>query len=146
MSTDAEHASAWYGDGLRFECTRCGNCCTGSPGYVWVDDEEIAGIAHQLGVSVGEVRLLHTRIARGRVSLREFPNGDCVFLDPQTRLCRVYDARPRQCRSWPFWKSNIASPESWEETRRVCPGAGTGAFISAEELEQAAQRGPGPRK
>ena len=23
----------WYQDGLQFRCTRCGNCCTGAPGY-----------------------------------------------------------------------------------------------------------------
>ena len=25
----------WYADGLSFECTMCGNCCTGPPGAVW---------------------------------------------------------------------------------------------------------------
>ena len=35
----------WYQDGLAFECTRCGACCTGAPGYVWVNDEEIARLA-----------------------------------------------------------------------------------------------------
>ena len=30
-------AEPWYRDGLRFACTRCGACCTGAPGYVWVD-------------------------------------------------------------------------------------------------------------
>ena len=35
----------WFKDGLRFECTQCGDCCTGSPGYVWVNDEEISALA-----------------------------------------------------------------------------------------------------
>ena len=29
---------AWYSEGLRFECTQCGACCSGEPGYVWVDE------------------------------------------------------------------------------------------------------------
>ena len=28
--------------GLRFECTQCGDCCTGAPGYVWVNKAEIS--------------------------------------------------------------------------------------------------------
>ena len=35
----------WYRDGLAFTCTRCGACCTGAPGYVWVDADEIAALA-----------------------------------------------------------------------------------------------------
>ncbi|MFG0335929.1 MAG: YkgJ family cysteine cluster protein, partial [Maioricimonas sp. JB049] len=51
----------WYRDGLQFSCTQCGNCCTGSPGYVWVTEEEIAAIAAHLDKPIGEVRLMHTR-------------------------------------------------------------------------------------
>ncbi len=138
MTSHRKTSESWYGDGLRFQCTQCGNCCTGSPGFVWVDDEEIAEIARHLGRSIGEIRLMQTRIARGRVSLRDHANGDCVFLDPQTPLCSIYDARPKQCRSWPFWKSNIASPEAWEQTQEVCPGSGQGGFVSAAELERSA--------
>lgn len=138
MNTDEKTASPWYADGLRFECTQCGNCCTGSPGFVWVDDEELAAIAEHLKRSIGEIRLMHTRLARGRVSLREHANGDCVFLEPRTRTCSIYEARPRQCRTWPFWKSNIATPEAWERTRDVCPGCGQGDFVSASELERTA--------
>ncbi len=125
----------WYSDGLRFTCTQCGDCCTGSPGYVWVDDQELAAIADHLHTSIGELRLLHTRPARGGTSLREFTNGDCTFLDPQTRRCRVYAVRPRQCRTWPFWKSNIATPEAWQKTCSVCPGAGRGEFVPVEDIQ-----------
>ena len=42
----------WFKDGLRFTCTRCGKCCTGPPGFVWVNDEEVAAIAEYIGESV----------------------------------------------------------------------------------------------
>ena len=32
----------WYAAGLRFFCTQCGDCCSGAPGFVWVNEEEIA--------------------------------------------------------------------------------------------------------
>jgi Fe-S-cluster containining protein len=124
----------WYRDGLRFECTQCGNCCTGSPGYVWVNDVEIREIAAYLDKPVGEIRLLNTRPARGKTSLIEYANGDCIFFDPHGRGCTIYPVRPVQCRTWPFWASNIESPEAWRQTQSVCPGAGQGELVTLETI------------
>jgi Fe-S-cluster containining protein len=123
----------WYKDGLRFTCTMCGDCCTGEPGYVWVDDKALAAIADHLGETVEQVEGLYTRPVRGGRTLREKANGDCVFYDRQ-RGCTIYPVRPPQCRTWPFWQSNIASPEAWRKTCAVCPGSGKGELISAEEI------------
>ena len=125
----------WYAEGLRFECTQCGDCCTGAPGAVWVTDEELTAIAAELGQPLGEVRLLHTKLMGGRWSLRDYPNGDCVFLDPQTRRCQVYAARPMQCRTWPFWPSNIETTDSWKRTCDHCPGSGMGTLHSLEVIQ-----------
>jgi Fe-S-cluster containining protein len=71
----------WYEDGLRFTCTRCGHCCTGEPGFVWVDDDDLAAIAQLRGETLEEVKALYVRwTTRGR-TLREKSNGDCVFYD-----------------------------------------------------------------
>jgi len=70
-----------------------------------------------------------------RKSLNEYNNGDCVFFDGQTRKCKVYEVRPRQCRTWPFWDSNVRSPESWAATCQVCPGSGTGRLYQLGEIE-----------
>lgn len=126
----------WYRDGLEFKCTQCGNCCTGSPGYVWVTDEDIQNIAEYLDKPVGEIRLLYSRPARGKVSLTEYANGDCVFFDGEKRGCQIYPVRPVQCRTWPFWHSNIDSPELWAKTQQECPGAGRGDFVSLEQIQE----------
>jgi hypothetical protein len=123
----------WYQDGLRFRCTRCGNCCTGEPGAVWVSEEEVAAIAAHRGEPVEEVKGLYTRLVNRKRTLRERLNGDCVFFD-RTAGCTVYTVRPRQCRTWPFWESNVETPEAWRRTCEVCPGAGQGALIAAEEI------------
>src|SRR5262245_8313639 len=120
----------WYRDGLHFRCTRCGNCCTGEPGFVWVNAEEIAAIAEYRGEPVEEVKGLYTRREWSRRSLKEKANGDCVFYE-RGRGCTVYEVRPRQCRTWPFWESNVATPEAWEQTCAVCPGSGKGELIPA---------------
>ena len=126
----------WYKDGLRFECTQCGNCCTGAPGYVWVNRAEIEGIAAEVGeVDVEAFEDVYVRKVGIRRSLREFPNGDCVFFDNEKRTCTVYNARPRQCRTWPFWESNLKSPQAWAETCEVCPGSGSGKLYQIERIE-----------
>lgn len=126
-------ADNWYHEGLRFRCTRCGNCCTGPPGFVWVNEEEVAAFAKFRGESNRQTKALYTRLVDGDRSLKEKANGDCVFYDRQAG-CTIYPVRPRQCRTWPFWESNLATPEAWGKTCTVCPGAGKGDLISEEEI------------
>ena len=129
----------WFKDGLKFRCTGCGDCCTGAPGYVWVNAAEIAALASQVGLDVETFERRYVRRIGIRKSLVEFPNGDCVFFDNQSRKCGVYEARPRQCKTWPFWDSNLRSPTTWKQTCEVCPGSGQGQLISLESIrEQAA--------
>jgi Fe-S-cluster containining protein len=124
---------SWYDDGLRFRCTRCGNCCTGEPGFVWVNEEEIRRIAEYRGESVDEVTQIFTTAVGEDRSLREKLNGDCVFYD-RTLGCTIYPVRPRQCHTWPFWESNVQSETAWQRTCEICPGSGKGELISAEEI------------
>jgi Fe-S-cluster containining protein len=129
----------WYEDGLRFRCTRCGNCCTGAPGAVWVSAEEIAALADWLGASREAFERSYVRAVGGGRSLLERFGGDCVFYDARARGCTVYEARPVQCRAWPFWDANVASPGAWDETARACPGAGRGELVSADEIQRRAR-------
>jgi Fe-S-cluster containining protein len=126
-------AQPWFSGGLRFTCTQCGNCCTGEPGFVWVDDAELAAIAEHLGESPEVVRAVHGMKGHRGLSLREKANGDCTFYDRE-KGCTVYPVRPRQCRSWPFWESNLASEHAWQATCRVCPGAGQGELVPVAEI------------
>ncbi len=125
----------WYTDGLRFECSQCGDCCTGAPGFVWVSQAEIDAIAEEVGMASEQFEDTYVRKIGARRSLREFPNGDCVFFDTENKGCQVYGARPIQCRTWPFWDSNLKSEKSWKETCEECPGSGAGKVYSLEEIE-----------
>ena len=126
----------WYRAGLKFTCSECGDCCTGAPGYVWVNSEEIAALAAAVGTTVDAFEDQYVRRVGMRKSLKEFPGGDCVFFDSQSRKCSVYEARPRQCRTWPFWDSNLKTAEDWKHTCSVCPGSGKGRLYSLEEIEE----------
>jgi len=118
----------WFGDGLSFSCTQCGNCCTGPSGYVWFSDEEAQAMADYLGLDVHAFLRKYAQRAMGRWTLGEVRNGrdyDCVFLEEMgdgRRGCSIYPVRPTQCRTWPFWPSNMKSRRAWEAAAKTCPG------------------------
>lgn len=143
-NTPPEAGAAWYAAGLRFECTSCGNCCSGGPGYVWVNDTELQRIASFLGISPQAAADACCRTVGNRTSLREVRNAvgqyDCIFLAGQSdgrRVCRIYDVRPAQCRAWPFWEGNLIDPDAWRRAARKCPGIDRGRLWSAEEIDAA---------
>ena len=129
----------WYADGLRFACTRCGNCCQGA-GPVRVSDAEIEALSRRLELADHEFRVMYTRRLRnGDISLRETRERACVFYDP-ARGCRVHPDRPLQCRTWPFWSAVVHSSERWAEEARECPGMNRGPRYAAGHIATIAER------
>jgi Fe-S-cluster containining protein len=128
----------WYRDGLCFECTQCGNCCSGPPGYVWVTKADVARIAKFLGLD-GRLGKKYVRRVGLRHSLTEKKDGDCIFLtrkDGRTS-CSIYPVRPIQCRTWPFWTTNLASQDDWNEAHRsTCPGMNKGRHYDLVTIER----------
>ena len=124
-------ASPWYREGLQFTCTGCGDCCTGDPGYVWVERAEIEALARFLGLSIDDFGKRYLRKVGARHSLIEKPNGDCVFYDGG---CTVYTARPAQCRSFPFWGENLKSRKAWDDVAAECPGMNRGKLYTLEKI------------
>jgi len=127
-------AGLWYAEGLHFACQACGRCCGGAPGSVWVDDGELTELAAYLNMAAAEFyRRYMRRLWRG-MSLKEKYNYDCILLDADGH-CLAYEARPLQCRTWPFWQSNLASPEDWDQAANRCPGIGRGPLYTFEMIE-----------
>jgi len=128
----------WYNAGLCFDCSQCGNCCSGPPGYVWVTREDMARIARFLGHPEERLNKEYVRRVGLRFSLREKTGGDCVFLTRQNGRagCSIYPVRPMQCRTWPFWNSNLKSPDAWNEAHRLtCPGMNRGKHYDLVQIE-----------
>lgn len=132
--TPAPRPGVWFSRGLRFTCiANCGQCCSGAPGYVWLTEDEIKAIATRLGCTRNAMATTYLRIASGKVSLREQPNGDCVFLVRPGMGCSIYADRPTQCRTFPFWPEVLRSPERWEDETDYCPGVGKGRLYCADD-------------
>lgn len=106
-------------DALRnFVCTQCGACCR-VPGYVRVTEEDITRIADHLEMDVDTFIARHTRLLpdRSGLSVLEEPDGACVHLT-QEGQCSLQDAKPAQCRGFPYsWRYPNMNEicEGWEE-------------------------------
>lgn len=87
-------------DNRRSACRRCAACCRW-PGHVLLTAADVAALSAFLGLGEEEFLRRHTRLAsnRAQLSLAERADGSCVFLDGSD--CRVYAARPEQCRRFP---------------------------------------------
>ncbi len=104
-------------------CAACGGrCCTGESGNIFVTPAEIASLASLLQMQEDDFRATYLEKRGYRFSLQERIVGmshDCVFFDREANGCRVYAARPKQCRTFPFWdyyKTRVG------ELKRECPG------------------------
>ena len=52
------------------------------------------------------------------------------------RGCGVYESRPLQCRTWPFWDGLLESRDAWEHSKNTCPGMDTGKRYDLAHVER----------
>jgi Fe-S-cluster containining protein len=102
-------------------------------GYVWVSRRESQRLADHLEITFEEFTRRYVRVVRGRHALTDRSDGACVFWDEG---CTVYPARPDQCRTFPFWRENVAHSDSWVETAKQCEGVGAGRLYSLGEIRR----------
>ena len=111
----------WFSEGLKFKCTGCGKCCTGSPGYVFLSHTDCDKLATHLSLSDEEFLAKYTYPVDEKISLLDKPGSDhCIFL--VNNQCSVYEARPQQCRTFPWWVYLVQDQESWERAGAHCEG------------------------
>ncbi len=131
-------AKAWWREGVRFECQGGGGCCVshGECGSVYLTREDAGKLAKHLGISVAELAGRYCREGQSPLNLKDAEGSEaCIFL--VDRRCSVYQARPTQCRTWPFWPE-VMGPRKWrEQVAGFCPGVGKGRLVPAEAIEAA---------
>lgn len=131
-----EDLAVWFKEGLRFMCTGCGQCCTGEPGYVYLSATDIENLANHLQLSPAEFIRKYTRLVEGQLALLDRPgSGDCIFLDQ--KRCTVYEGRPVQCKTFPWWLHHLREPSDWEEAALRCEGINhpDAPLIPADEIQ-----------
>ena len=115
-------------DGFNFAfdpngCNNCnGNCCIGESGYIWINSQEIQALAFHLKISVEDLKIRFLNKIAYKYSIKEVQlaqnNYVCCFFDLDKKQCKVYDVRPTQCRTFPFWDY---FKENEEEVYKECP-------------------------
>lgn len=111
----------WFSDGLRFKCTGCGKCCTGSPGYVFLSNQDLERLSAHFHLTQEEFTQKYTRYIDGQYALLDRAQTyDCIFL--QNNQCTAYEARPTQCRTFPWWVHHLRDQNDWEEAGKRCEG------------------------
>jgi Fe-S-cluster containining protein len=110
----------------KFDQIRCfsceGNCCIGESGYIWITIQEIKSLSSYLNISMEELLQKYILKSGYKYSIKERQlsknNYSCIFFDLEKKQCSIYEVRPTQCRTFPFWeyfKNNI------EELKQECP-------------------------
>jgi Fe-S-cluster containining protein len=128
-----ENRPYFFDAGLRFGCTQCGHCCTGATGTVFMNAKEAERIARHLGLDVEAFLQQYAYAVPGGHSLREVgKNFACIMFKDEH--CTIYEVRPTQCRTFPFWSENVRSENAWRKACRQCPGIGQGRLYGREEI------------
>ncbi len=104
-------------------CESCqGRCCTGESGYIYVTKSEIQKISELLDMEVQTFVETYLFKKGYKYSIKELvheESHECIFYDRDSNGCRIYDARPLQCKTFPFWdyyKKRV------DELKLECPG------------------------
>ena len=141
----------WF-DGLKFSCTACGNCCRGKT-KVYVNESELTEIADFLNEDdevltqkyTYEIKDSKNSQNRSLLSLKSKLNSDstglqCVFLDDVTNKCKIYEVRPTQCRTYPFWPQNLIGATEWLAEAKKCEGI-SNSYQSSSGISQLSDLG-----
>jgi uncharacterized protein len=133
-ATSAKSTPKWWNDGVRFQCQGSGRCCVsrGEYGYVYLTLEDRRIMAKWLKITTSAFTRQYCEKQGGIWKLRDF-NEHCRFL--KGKACGIYEARPTQCRTWPFWPENMSAKAWAKEVKAFCPGVGKGRLWKKEEIQ-----------
>ena len=135
----------FYANGLRFSCTRCSGCCRGESGHVFLSNTDLKRLLARLSLDFKSFFSKYCRlidIGTGMaMSLREVDQAEsrttvshnCVLWGAEG--CFVYEDRPVQCSTYPFWSSIMDSMDAWVTEARYCSGIGAGELRSNKYIE-----------
>lgn len=135
MSAD----ESWWQQGIRFQCQGSGKCCVSRDeyGYVYLTHADRIRMAKNLGLPTASFTKKFCIKEEGLFRLKDGTQGRCLFL--KGKACQVYEGRPTQCRTWPFWPE-VMNAKTWQrEVAQFCPGVGKGPIHSAEDIRKVLQ-------
>ena len=122
----------FWKDGINFECHECGHCCTFPGGAIYATEDEFQAISTHLNISLTDFYDQYAFPINGLISIMSTEKGPCVFYD---KGCTIYEVRPPQCRTYPFWPEVINREIDWKKESKACKGIGQGKSWKKEEIK-----------
>lgn len=90
---------------VHFDCTKCVAYCCSIYDRVAVSKRDIKRLAKYFDVSIETAIKRYTKLHGDERVLRQKKDvifeKSCMFLDPVTRGCTIYEGRPSTCREFP---------------------------------------------
>jgi Fe-S-cluster containining protein len=128
----------WWNNGVQFACKGSSKCCVtyGASTYVFVTLADRRRLAATMNMPTRQFTRQYCAKSDGKFHLST-AGAPCIFLEG--RRCSVYEGRPTQCRTWPFWPENMR-PEKWNRVAAFCPGIGEGGVVPAETIREILER------
>ena len=151
-------------NGIEFSCKMCGECCRGfNEGEVYIYKEDILRLANFLNIKMknelNKFAKTYLKVIEGTFYWKK-PNSTrgktyrfktlglkfigkdehCHFLIDNK--CSVHQARPFQCKCFPFWQLMVSSRKNFINYTKKCPGLqnSKGRYYSKEEILDWAKR------
>jgi len=137
----------WYDKSISFACTACGKCCTSKNKVkVFLNDREINQISNYLQISTDhfisyytdliydnkntdnhfeEVLRYITLKSKGYDGKQPQQQNRCIFLSSSSESinkCSIYEVRPTQCRTYPYWPQHMIGRAEWLSESLNCEG------------------------
>jgi Fe-S-cluster containining protein len=82
-------------EGKTMECEKCGKCCTNKT--ICLNDQDIEKISKRYSLPFFKIRTTGVKIMHWKQHQNEYL---CVFLNPITKQCGIYEDRPQVCKEY----------------------------------------------
>jgi Fe-S-cluster containining protein len=125
----------WEKKPVRFECQPdCFKCCA-KPGFVYMNQKDVRQAAEFLNLSQKRFKSEFLKKQYDMWYIEVEDDNPCPFLTFEG--CAIHEAKPVQCKTYPFWRENMETPKHWELTASFCPGIGKGSELLANVIKKA---------
>lgn len=130
---------------MKFECQEScgGKCCSagwdGKAAFIFLTKNDMRSISKFVKQPVDEFaskgEFKFTRFTKKKTQQWFLKDSETTCRFFNKGKCGIYEVRPIQCRTFPFWPENM-NARKWKELATFCPGIGKGKAQSLDVLHE----------
>ncbi|MFH1288841.1 MAG: YkgJ family cysteine cluster protein [bacterium] len=131
---------------FKFQCVRCGNCCTMLPEGIPLFYKDAKRIALFLSLSIDAFLLQYCGLVLNQVVIKgqevKIPvlylktfDRICIFYKKCDNECLIQKAKPYVCKAAPLISLPFQNKESAEFLKKHCKGFGNGTYYSKKKVK-----------